>query len=205
MLDLTIYVEAIVALLVISAPFDPVKVLFFNCAISSPERRRNSAAIRVSAYVAIVLFGSALIGEWVLRLIGINLYAFQVVGGLVIGLMGFEMLYGGGTSKAQGGEQRESGPEEGDTLLIPLAVPLIAGPGAITTTITLTAEHHGLVPALIGAVAVVLMTYVSFAWLGQLIGRAKPATVAIFMRTGGLLLATIGAQMTLSGIKSFFA
>ena len=191
-------------MLVITAPFDPIKILFFGQAISSQPQKRVQAALKTSIYVAIVLVGSAIIGKQFLQFMGINLDVFSVVGGLVIFLMGFEMLYGGGTSRAQGEDSRKQGPQEGDALLIPLTLPLIAGPGAITTVITISARPDGLVAALTGAVIVALVAFVSYAWLGQLIEKAKPATVAVLARLGGLLLATIGAQMLLGGLKAFF-
>jgi len=204
-LEFEIYFQAVISLLVITAPFDPIKILFFGQAISTSGRSRNAGALSAATYVAIILAGSALIGKPLLSLMGINLDAFRVVGGIIIALMGFEMLYGGGTSKVQGEDQRKHGPEEGDALLIPLALPLIAGPGAITTTITLAAGDDGLIAALIGIAVVAVVTFMSFAWLGKIIETAKPSTVAVLARIGGLLLATIGMQMALGGLKSFFA
>ena len=194
--------------LVITAPMDPVKILFFNQAISDPPRPRTPAAARVALYVVFVLGGAALVGREILDLIGINLHAFSAVGGLVIALMGFEMLYGGGASKAQGEQERQEGPDEGDALLIPLTIPLIAGPGAITTTITLSAQDDSfdsVIVALIGVGAVAVVAFASFAWLGGVLSKVRPATLAVLVRIGGLLLATIGTQMMLGGLKSFFA
>ncbi len=135
-LDIQFLVQSISSMVVITSPMDPTKVLFFNQAISDPPRKRTWAAMRVAAYVGLILGGTAVAGRPALDVVGINLDAFSVVGGLIIALMGFEMLYGGGTSKAQGEDKRASGPEEGDALLMPLTLPLIAGPGAITTTIS---------------------------------------------------------------------
>ena len=207
-IDLDFYIRAIISMLVITAPFDPVKILFFNQAISNPPRSRLASATKVAIYVAIVLGGAALVGRQFLDIFGINLDAFSVVGGLVIALMGFEMLYGGGSSKAQGENEREKGPEEDDTLLIPLALPLIAGPGAITTTITIAAQgdsFEAVIVALVGVIAVVLAAFVSYAWFSELLVKAKPATISVLARIGGLLLATIGFQMLLGGLKNFFS
>ena len=207
-LDVDFYIRSIISMLVITTPFDPVKILFFNQAISDPPRHRTASAAKVGLYVAIVLGGAALIGRQFLEILGINLNAFGAVGGLVIALMGFEMLYGGETSKAQGEKVRKQGPEEGDTLLIPLTLPLIAGPGAIATTITIASQgdsFEAVIVALVGVGAVVLTAFVSFIWLGDLIGKAKPATVSVVSRLGGLLLATIGFQMMLVGLKNFLS
>ena len=207
-LDVAALVQAITSLLVITTPPDPVKILVFNKAISNPPRNRVGAAARVAMYVALILGGAALFGRELLELLGINLDAFSVVGGVIITGMGLEMLYGGGPSKAQGGEKRAAGPEEGDHLMVPLTLPLIAGPGAITTAITLSASGgtpNAHIIALIGVGVVAVVAFLSYAFLGELIARAKPASVAIMVRIGGLLLATIGAQMLLGGLQRFFA
>ena len=205
MVDIDTYLQAVISLLVITAPFDPIKILFFGQAISDSGDDRRAAALKVAVYSAVLLAGGAVIGQPFLYVLGIDLHAFRAVGGLVIALMGFEMLYGGGTSKAQGEDQRRKGPEAGDQLLIPLTLPLIAGPGALTTTITLAAQDTGIMPVLFGIGAVALVAYFSFAVIGESIQRAKPSTVAMLARIGGLLLATIDTQMMLGGLKSFFA
>ena len=205
-IDAEFLVQSIISLIVITTPFDPVKVLFFNQAIESPPRNRTWAAGRVALYVAVILGGTALVGRQLLAVLGIDLDAFSVVGGLIIALMGFEMLYGGGGSKTQGEDHRQAGPEEGDALLIPLTLPLIAGPGAMTTTITITAggNGEGLTAALIGAGVVALIAFVTYALLSEVFEKIRPATMAVVARIGGLLLATIGVQMLLGGLSRFF-
>ena len=201
-------VQSIISMVVITSPMDPPKVLFFNQAITDPPRKRTWAAVRVAVYVALILGGTAVGGRKVLDVVGINLNAFSVVGGLIIALMGFEMLYGGGTSKAQGEDQRSSGPEKGDALFMPLTLPLIAGPGAITTTITIASSRpssEGVVAALIGAGVVSLIALVAYAWLSAAFTKVRPATMALIARLGGLVLATIGVQMLLGGLDRFFA
>lgn len=205
--DTALLSSVVVSLLVITSPFDPVKVLFFNQAIENPARSRSGSALKVALYVSVVLGGTALAGREILELLGINLDAFRVVGGVIITGMGFEMLYGGKTSKAQGEEERQEGPEQADSLLIPLTLPLIAGPGAITTTITLASGDapDSVRYTLVGVAVVAVVTYVSYAWMSGLMSRVKPQAIALGARLGGLLLATIGSQMVLGGIKDFFA
>ena len=200
--------RVVIGLLVITAPFDPVKLLFFNQIVTDRPQSRTGAALKLTLYVSIILAISALVGKELLEAIGINLNVFGAVGGIVIAGMGFEMLYGGGASKAQGEDEREEGPEEGDGLLIPLAIPLIAGPGAITTMITFSSQNtstDGLVAMAIAIGAVGVVTFLFYRYLGDLLARVKPTTVAILARLGGLLLATLGFQMLLNGLKNFFA
>lgn len=206
-MDWNFLAQAIIAMLVITTPPDPVKVLFFNDTIERTGVARARAALTVAGMVLLILAGSALVGRELLELLGINLDAFSVVGGLVIATMGAEMLAGGQTSRAQGDKDRSQGPGEDDGLIVPLSIPLIAGPGAIVTAITITAVDEsgsGLVAALSGALAVALVTFASMQWLGGAISRLSARATSLLLRFGGLLLTTIGVQMLLGGLKGFF-
>jgi multiple antibiotic resistance protein len=207
-MDLNSVIQAVVAMLMITFPPDPAKILLFNTTIERQGKARTSSALFVALVVLAVLVGAALFGRQLLQLLGINLDAFSVVGGLIIFSMGMEMLYGGAPSRTQGAEIEAKGPQEDSGLIIPLAIPLLAGPGAIVTAISISSINDSMEPliaALAGAVAVAIAAFVSFEWLGGLISRLSPTSTAVLVRIGGLLLATIGAQMVLGGLKKFFA
>ncbi|MGI9538985.1 MAG: MarC family protein [Miltoncostaeaceae bacterium] len=201
------FVQAAIAMIVITSPPDPGKILLFNSRLTSQSTlERNAEALKLALICAGILAGTALIGREFLQLFGINLGAFGVAGGLVVAGMGFEMLYGGNVSRAQGGTD-EPEPSEETGLIVPLAIPLIAGPGAITTMITLvSADDTGsaMLAGLIAAGVVGLAVYASFAWLGDLISKLSPSTMSVVLRIGGLLLATIGIQLLLGGIGNFY-
>jgi multiple antibiotic resistance protein len=206
--DADFIIRVVAALLVITAPFDPIKLLFFNQVLTDQPQSRTGAAIKLTLYVTIILAISTLVGKELLEALGVDLNAFGAVGGIVIAGMGFEMLYGGQASKTQGEKEREEGPEEGDGLLIPLAIPLIAGPGAIATTITFSSQNtsfDGLMAMAIAIAAVAVVTFLFYRYLGDLLARLKPTAISILARLGGLVLATIGFQMVLNGLKQFFA
>ena len=191
----------------ITAPFDPVKILFFNTALESEGSDRRAAAARVAVIVLVILGVSALIGRELLQVLGINLGAFGFVGGLIVASMGFEMLYSGGASKAQGRDIETRGPDEDSGLVIPLAIPLIAGPGAIATTIAIASRDDtatSMLSAILGVIAVAIVTFLSMTYLSDALARLKPQTAQFLQRMGGLLLATIGAQLALGGIRSFY-
>jgi multiple antibiotic resistance protein len=207
-MDLNSVIQGVVAMLMITFPPDPAKILLFNTTIERQGKARTSSALFVALVVLAVLVGAALFGRQLLQLLGINLDAFSVVGGLIIFSMGMEMLYGGAPSRTQSAEIEAKGPQEDSGLIIPLAIPLLAGPGAIVTAISISSTNDSMEPliaALAGAVAVAIAAFVSFEWLGGLISRLSPTSTAVLVRIGGLLLATIGAQMVLGGIKKFFA
>ena len=205
-MDVEFLVQGVIAMLVITAPPDPVKVLIFNAAIARDGTPRLAGALRVALTVLLILGGMALVGRELLRLLGIDLNAFTVVGGIVVAGMGFEMLYAGAPSKAQGRKEEEEGPQEDSGLLMPLSIPLIAGPGAIATSITIsTSRDDGWIAAVIGSAGVALVAFLSYYLLGGALSRVSAKTTSLLVRIGGLLLATIGTQMLLNGIKGFFA
>ena len=207
-MDLNFLIQAIVAMLVITTPFSPDKIILFNNIIEREGLSRTGSAIKVALITFGILAGSALIGRELLQLLGINQDAFSVVGGIVIAGMGFEMLYQGAPTKAQEGKiDKEEAAEEGG-LIIPLSIPLIAGPGAIATTITIAtvqASFYTMLAAVIGAILVGVLAFVSYQWIGGLMTRLSDTGVMLLTRIGGLLLATIGFQMLLGGLKNFFS
>jgi multiple antibiotic resistance protein len=191
----------------ITAPFDPLKVLLFNGMLGRSGANRGKAAGTVTLAVLVILGVSAVVGREILDLMGINLGAFGFVGGLVVAGMGFEMLYTGTASKAQGKDVVEDEADADTGLVIPLSMPLIAGPGAITTVITMTSKGAGataVLPALLAVAIVGVVTFVSFAFLSEVLAKVSRQTTQFLQRIGGLLLATIGCQLALGGIRTFY-
>ena len=173
--------------------------------------RTAKAALKIAALVFAILGVVAVAGRELLQLFGINLGAFGVVGGIVVAMMGFEMLYGGASSRTQGSVEarkaEETDPEQ-NGLVMPLAIPLMAGPGAITTVITMSAtpdDGVALVATFVGVAVVSVLVWVGFAILGSWFSRLKPTVTTMLARIGGLLLATIGTQLVLGGIRTFYS
>jgi multiple antibiotic resistance protein len=193
-------VRSIIAVLAIANPLGAVP-LFLSLTEQSelPERRR--AAVQAALAVFLILACAALGGRVILAVFGISIPAFRAAGGLVILLMGLEMLRGSPTRV-----QHERAPESDDAIVVPLAMPLIAGPGAITTVITLTTQAPGWRGQLHAFVAVavtsgvLLVTLLSSAWIGR---RITARGQRIFLRFMGLILVSIGAQLLLTGVQTF--
>ena len=91
---------------------------------------------------------------------------------MLVAAMGFEVLYGGTAASAQGKQDAASGPGEGGGLIMPLSIPLLAGPGATLTVITMVSSRpDGNINALIGTAVVALTIFVSFRFLGAVLAR----------------------------------
>lgn len=200
------YIQAIIAVFVITDPLGR-PIFFAMLTQEMPKAERRNAAFKVITAVAVILAGSALVGKVLLDVIGIHLGAFGFVGGVIVALMGFEMMAMGEPSRVQGGHASREAPKAEDQLLVPFAMPFIAGPGAITIVITLAAETDGMDSTIMALVAVgvsVLAMLVTFTFLTDYLARISDKTMNVMTKFGGLLIATIGAQLALDGIKNFF-
>lgn len=204
--DAQTFVQAIVSVIVLT---DPVTrgILFKAVTAHEPERRAGYVRT-ITITVAVTLGIAALAGREILDVLGIDLGAFGVAGGLVVALMGFEMLLGGEPSRAQGGkEAHEKPPSFEGSVVVPYAIPFIAGPGAMTLVITIassTPDGSGTIAALVAVGVAVLLLPIGHLVIANRLNLSD-ATMRIATKFGGLLVATIGVQLMLNGIKTFFA
>jgi multiple antibiotic resistance protein len=204
-LDLTL--QATVSLVLLVDPF--IRAVFFRMLTENEPERRREYVVKLMTTIGVLLAGSALIGKELLEAIGIDLNAFGIVGGVVLVLMGFEMLLGGEPSRAQGGEaaREEAEPESAeDQIIVPYAIPFMAGPGAITAVITIASSGSGgdgIWAALIAvAVTVALIPVGHLFFVNRM--NFSDQTMSLMTKFGGLFVATIGTQLMLAGIKGYF-
>jgi multiple antibiotic resistance protein len=194
------------AVVTVLAVINPVVcgAIFLTLTRKLVPAQRRSAAIRVALSILIILLASALIGLKVLSIFGISLDVFRIVGGMIIAYMGFDMLRGRQTVG-------QASPADDDTNAPSSLAPLImfaAGPGTITAVVTLAAVHtpDGLpVTAIIAAVIGAGVTFAALLFavgMGSHVGRSTKAIVTRFM---GLIVASMGMQFVLTGLKAFLA
>lgn len=194
--------QDIVALLAISNPLGAVPV-FLALTEGTTPAERTRAGLRAATAATVILALAAIAGRPVLAAFGISMPALQAAGGLVILLMGLEMLHGAPT-KVQHDEGGQ--PLTTDRILVPLAMPLLAGPGAITTVLTLSARVGTWGDTILLLIAVVLvgatiaLILLSASRLGTLLGVRGQRILLRFM---GLILAAVGAEVLLAGVYTF--
>ena len=154
---------AISALLTLFVVVDPVGLTPTFLAITHglPRAARRSVALRASLIAGAILIGTALIGDWLFRMLGISLAAFRIAGGLLLFTIAFEMLFG--VRMRREGEAAEQALEEHvrNVAAFPLAIPLLAGPGAITATVLLAGRADGNLILLGVLLAVVVLVAVA--------------------------------------------
>ena len=199
------YLRFIATLTAVLDPFLAVPIFLSVTASREPaSRQRLANAITLTVFA--VLAGAAIFGEALLKFLGASLPAFQVGGGLVVLLMALAMLnaqVGGMRQSRAEEEELESGVYSG---VVPLAVPLLAGPGAIGTTI-IAAQAGGV--AHVSAVLVCTALVCAILWavlrLADAVGQRMGQTgLNIATRLLGLLLAAIAIETMADGLKVLF-
>lgn len=199
------YLRFLVTLTAVLDPFLAVPI-FLTVTAAGDKRSRRRLANTVTLAVFLVLAGSAIFGERLLRLLGASLPAFQVGGGLVLLLMALAMLNAQAGSMRQSraeAEELQSGAMSG---VVPLAVPLLAGPGAISTTI-IAAQAGGFAHtgALIGCIALVCFMLWWILRVADAVGPRMGTTgLNIATRLLGLILAAISIETMAIGLRHLF-
>src|SRR2546430_3899006 len=154
-------------------------------------------AARASWTCFIVLSGFGLMGSWIFRVFGITLPAFEIAGGLILLLIGIDMLQARRSSTQEVEPERQEGAEKADVGITPLGIPMLAGPGAISTVMLLIGPRPEL-QQLVPVFAAIAITSVISYWVlasAELIRRRLGETgIRILMRLMGLLLTAIAVQ-----------
>ncbi len=197
-------VSAFVTLFVV---VDPIGLVpgFIAVTHGLPARAQRNVALRASLIAAVILAGTALIGDWLLRTLSITLPAFRIAGGLLLFSIASEMVLG--VRVARQSQQAEEAIEERvrNIAAFPLAIPLMAGPGAITATVLLAGRVEGN-PArlgmLIGVIALVLVVCFFVFTLATRIARLIGTTGNVVLsRLLGVLLAALAVQFVIDGVR----
>jgi len=196
-------VQAVVTVLAVINPVVCGSIFLILTPELAPAQKRLSA-VKVALSILIILMVSALVGLKVLSIFGISLNVFRIVGGMIIAYMGFDMLRGRQTVA-------QTSPMDDDTAAPNSLAPLImfaAGPGTITAVVTLAAVHTPDRLPVTAIVAAVIGAAVTFAALLLAIGLASRLgrnTQAIVTRFMGLIVASMGMQFVLTGLKAFLS
>ncbi|HVM61376.1 MAG TPA: MarC family protein [Verrucomicrobiae bacterium] len=152
-----------------------------------------------------VLIVCAATGQWIFRLLGITLPAFQMGGSIVLLLVALDMLRARRSEVRETSEETAAGTDKDDIAITPLAVPMLAGPGAITTAILMRGQADGLAQhlALYGCiVGVCAACYLIFRVSAHGLRWISPIAMKVATRLMGLLLAAVAMQFMLNGIKA---
>jgi len=197
-------VPALVTLLVVVDPIGVVPA-FIGITDGLPRAARRAVALRACLIAAGILAGTALIGDWLLRALSITLPAFRIAGGLLLFYISAEMAFGVRTVRQT--QQAEEAIEEHvrNIAAFPLAIPLMAGPGAITATVLLAGRAHGdplrlalLLVVIALVIAICLVTFYAASRISRWLGVTGNIVLS---RLLGVILAALAVQYVIDGAR----
>jgi MarC family membrane protein len=190
---------------------DPIGLAPIFAAIThggTAEYRRRMA-FRGTTIAAIILFAFVLGGAALLRLLGIGMPAFQIAGGLLLFLVALDMVFvrQSGIRSATEREQREA-ELRADISVFPLAFPLIAGPGALTTVLLMAGKHAqrpgGTMVVLVVVLAVLLLALVALLQAPRIMQVMGETGANVITRVLGVILTALAVQYVLDGLHTAF-
>ena len=197
-------ISALVTLIVVVDPIGLVPT-FIAITHGLPRSSRIAVAARACVIATIVLFGSALVGDWLLRTLSITLPAFRIAGGLLLFSIASEMVFGVRIGRQS--QEAEEAVEERvrNIAAFPLAVPLMAGPGAITATVLLAGRAAD-APLALGMLLVVIaavlaLCFVVFLLATRIAGLMGITGNIVLSRLLGVLLAALAVQYVIDGMR----
>jgi multiple antibiotic resistance protein len=201
------FLYGLVALLVI---IDPAGTAALFAAMTphdtAAERAQQAKRACIIAFLVLALFG--LVGEGLLVALGIGLPAMKVAGGILLFLTAADMVTARGVLRASADERAAATATEADISVFPLAIPLIAGPGAMTTMVLLHSQAQGRVLSILAielALVVALAATLAGLLMAQHVQRFLGETGAnVIGRVLGVLLAALAAQIVIDGVRESF-
>lgn len=201
-MDSAFLITAFATLFVVIDPIGLTPIYIALMQGTTPAHRRR-VALRACTIAFILLTLFAFFGEAVLGFIGIGMPAFRIAGGILLFLTALDMLFERRTKRRQGQGNEE---DMADPSVFPIAIPLIAGPGAIASMILLTGQASDWVEfsGVIGVMAAVMLVVLVFFFLAGVIERALGTTgITVVTRLLGMLLAALSVQFVLDGLRDF--
>jgi len=184
---------------------DPIAVV--PAFIAMTPNDSPAAQLRMARLACLVAAGVlmlfALAGKWIFKVLGITLPAFQIAGSVLLLRIALDMLYAKRSAAQETSEEVEAGAAKEDIAITPLGVPMLAGPGAISTALILMSQARGWEQqmALFGCIASVsLASYLIFRLAVHGARRLSPLALKLVTRLMGLLLAAVSVQFAVNGL-----
>ncbi len=196
----------VIAMLAITNPIGNLAIFASLTGDKTLQEKRKTALVAGFA-ILIILIIITWTGDLLLRAFGINIASFETAGGLIIALMGISMLHAKTSPIHHGDKDKADAEAKTNVAVVPIAIPIVAGPGAITTIVVNTHHYHTIDDKLlISAVSIViaLILWITFYFSAPVSRMMGPSGINIVTRIMGIILASIAFGMMADGFKSLF-
>jgi len=205
MFDLALFISAFATLFVIIDP-PGCAPIFATLTQGTSKKHQREMAFKAVTVASIILIGFAYVGEWLFSKLGISLDALRIAGGIMLFMIGLNMVFEKRTEKRE--DRAEDLLEEiedpEDISVFPMGIPMIAGPGTMASLLILMGKSDNgwqELSILAALVAVLVITLISFLIAGPLMKLMGKTFTNVLTRVLGVLLATLAAQFIIDGVK----
>ena len=202
-----LFISAFITLFVVIDP-PGCAPIYAGLTKGASAAQQRAMAVRATVIAAVILLVFALFGEQLLGALHIQLDSFRIAGGLMLFWIAFEMVFEKRTQRReQRAEKVAADPLAEDVSVFPMAMPMLAGPGAIASIMLLMSGARGTNETLVilaALAAVLLLTMLSLIAAGPLIRLLGDRVEAVITRLLGVLLAALAAQYVIDGLKNSF-
>ena len=184
-------------------------LIYVSLTTSLDRAQKDVIAKDSCRFALIVLLIVAVLGAWILQLFGITLEAFRIAGGILLFGIGMEMVYAKTSRTKLTATEKYESRDTDDIAIMPIAIPMIAGPGAITTTIVMMNEAQAMTPVAVAVVIISLVlsiaiTYVMMKNSDYIMTKVGQREYRAINRLMGMLLIAIAVQFIINGMKIAF-
>ncbi|AIR66754.1 YchE family NAAT transporter [Cedecea neteri] len=204
--DLPTYIKFFIGMFALVNPVGIIPV-FISMTSYQSAAARNKTNLTANLSVAIILWTSLFLGDGILQVFGISIDSFRIAGGILVVTIAMSMISGKlGEDKQNKQEKSESAIRE-SVGVVPLALPLMAGPGAISSTIVWGSRYHSWGHLLGFSLAIALFAFCCWLlfriapWLVRMLGQTG---INVITRIMGLLLMSLGIEFIVTGVRAIF-
>lgn len=206
-MNAALFVQTLIGLFAVVDPFG-ASVLFVMMTNSNSDEERRGMALRAAIVTFLVLTAFLFLGQSILRFFSVSLPAFQIAGGLVLGLMSMDSLKAFHTGVRTTNNEKNEGITKPDVSVTPVAVPLLAGPGAISLLVLYAVQHPSTVDR--GILLLVVATVSVLSWLilrgsTRMFNLVGQTGINVVSRLIGLLVLAIAVQFVVEGLAQIWS
>ena len=201
-INITFFIAAFSSMFTIINPFSAA-TMFLSITKYDSKQKKRAMAMKASFTAAVVLIVFALAGNYILNFFGVTVDAFRIAGGIIIGSIGLSMINAKRDYLRTEKEKKEAVTKE-DVSIIPMAIPMLSGPGAMTTSLVLMRETSSTIDAATLIFAIIIVCILSYFVISRAdyIGRYLGETGKhVSERIMGLIVLVVGVQFVINGIE----
>ena len=204
MFDYSMFLSAFAILFVIIDP-PGCAPIFATLTKGTGRKHQKAMAFKSVGVATVILLGFAFFGEWIFVKLGISLDALRVAGGIMLFIIGLNMVFEKRTESREGRAEEvlHETPDPEDISVFPMGIPMIAGPGTMASLLLLmsrTDDLAGQISVIAALTAVLVITLLTFLIAGPIMRVMGKSFTDVLTRVLGILLATLAAQFILDGV-----